>query len=267
MAAPSKIRRTILSSLPAIGILTVPLSYLLLEKLKWGLIPQLQPARAVLFVTAFMMILGAAAGARAAENKRWIESVAWFFIVLAVPMSARVFSMSLRQFVLAVTLAMAFVVATQLRRYVWGPVVIVAVGIAPFFVLPEWGRVRNYPPIHLTGVEDLARFAHERTPKDAVFLFGDGGAGPFPSIFRARSDRAVYVDWKSGGQINYSESIAQEWWQRWQSVKALQFDPREVPRLHDLGIDYLVLGSSLRLSDRMPAYENLEFVVYDLSSH
>ena len=43
--------REFLLGMPLIGLLSLPASYLLLEKLKWGLIPQLQPARALLFVT------------------------------------------------------------------------------------------------------------------------------------------------------------------------------------------------------------------------
>jgi hypothetical protein len=254
-----------LIGLPAIGIFTVPLSYLLLERLKWGLIPQVQPARAVLFVIAFAVILGAAAGIRAAQNRRAIESLAWFAIVVAVPMSTRIFSMSLRQWVLTAGLAAALYLVIRVQNFRWAPALLMAVAIAPFFVLPGLGRVRNYADLPLAGAEDLARFARERTPKEAVFSFGDAGTGPFPSIFRALADRAVYVDWKAGGQINYSESIAREWWRRWRNVNALEFDPNEVAGLHALGIDYLVLGGSLRLRDRQPAYENTEFLVYDLA--
>ena len=250
--------------LPTIGLLSIPLSFVLLEKLKWGLVPQVQPARAVLFVTAFVMILGAAAAIRAAERKIWIESILWFALVVAVPTSTRILSMSFRQAVLVAALAAAFSASIFLHRFRWAPALLIAVAIAPFFVLPGPARVRNYPLLPLGGVDDLARYARNRTSNNAVFLFGDAGRGPFPSIFRACSDRAVYVDWKSGGQINYSESIAQEWWTRWQSVNALQFRPREVEGLGDLGIDYLVLGSSLRLNDRPPTYENREFVVYGL---
>ena len=63
-----KTARLFLIGMPAIGILSVPLSYILLDQLKWGLIPQFQPARALLFVTAFAVILGAAAAIRAAEQ-------------------------------------------------------------------------------------------------------------------------------------------------------------------------------------------------------
>jgi hypothetical protein len=74
--------------------------------------------------------------------------------------------------------------------------------------------------------------------------------------------RAVYADWKAGGQMNYSESIAEKWWRRGREVDGLRFDPAKIGRLRELGIDYLVLGRAHRLKDRAPVYENGEFVVY-----
>ncbi len=128
------------------------------------------------------------------------------------------------------------------------------------------GRVRNYPSPDLSGVDSLANFARTRTSKDAVFLFGDAGKSPVPSIFRAEGERAVYVDWKAGGQMNFHESLATEWWQRWQSTNALRFDASETGRLPGLGIDYLVLSAAHRLPDGQPVYETNEFVVYSVSS-
>jgi hypothetical protein len=230
----------------------------LLDQLKWGLIPQFQPARALLFVTAFAVILGAAAGVRAAEQKSWIESVIWFVIVLAVPTTVPLFSISGRNLLLLLALAIALCGALALDR----PAVLAVMAIAPSFVLPYLAHVRNYPRPNLAGLEDLARFARTQTPRDAVFLFGDAGSSPDPSIFRAESERAVYVDWKSGGQMNFSDPLAGEWWQRWQNTNELRFDPTEVGRLTEMGVDYLVLAPSHHLTDRQPAYENGQFVLY-----
>src|SRR5205085_10850223 len=44
--------------LPLLGVLSMPVSYLLLEKIRWAFIPQFQPARALLIITAFAMIMG-----------------------------------------------------------------------------------------------------------------------------------------------------------------------------------------------------------------
>ena len=248
--------------MPALGILSVPVSYILLDQLKWGLIPQFQPARALVFVTAFAVILGAAAGIRAAEQKRWIESVLWFVMVLAVPTAVPLFSISGRNLLLLLALSIALCGTLALQQFRFAPALLAAAAIAPSFVLPYWAHVRNYPRPNLGGLEDLVQFARTQTPKDAVFLFGDAGSSPDPSIFRAESLRSVYVDWKSGGQMNFSEPLAREWWQRWQNTDALRFDPAEVSRLSGLGIDYLVLSASHRLPNRGPEYENSQFLVY-----
>jgi hypothetical protein len=260
-----KAARLFLIGMPAIGILSVPVSYILLDQLKWGLIPQFQPARALLFVTAFAVILGAAAGIRAAEQKRWIESVLWFAIVLAVPTSVPIFSISAHNLLLLLALAMALCGTVALERFRFAPALLAVAAIAPSFVLPLFAHVRNYPRPNLAGLEDLAHFARAQTPQDAVFLFGDAGSSPDPSIFRAESERAVYVDWKSGGQMNFSEPLAREWWQRWQNTNELRFDPAEAGRLARMGIDYLVLSPVHRLAGRRPAYENSQFVVYKIT--
>jgi hypothetical protein len=258
-----KAARLFLIGMPALGILSVPVSYILLDQLKFGLIPQFQPARALLFVTAFAVILGAAAGIRAVEYKRWIESVFWFVMVLAVPTAVPIFSISGRNVLLLLALAVALCGALAMERFRFAPALLAAAAIAPGFVLPYLAHVRNYPRPNLAGLEDLAEFARAQTPKDAVFLFGDAGSSPDPSIFRAESLRAVYVDWKSGGQMNFSEPLAREWWQRWQNTSELNFDPAEVGRLQGMGIDYLVLSPRHRLTDRQPEFENRQFVVYN----
>jgi hypothetical protein len=254
--------RLFLIGMPAIGILSIAISYILLDQLKWGLIPQFQPARALLFVTAFAVILGAAAGIRAAEQRRWIESVFWFVIVLAVPTSVPVFTISGRNLLWLLALALALCGALALQRFRFAPVLLVTIAIAPCFALPYLLHVRNYPRPNLVALDGLVQFARAQTPKDAVFLFGDAGSSPDPSIFRAESQRAVYVDWKSGGQMNFSEPLAREWWQRWQETNALHFDAAEVSKLAGLGIDYLVLPVGHRLTDRQPEFENHEFAVY-----
>src|SRR5205085_1567438 len=47
--------------LPLVGLLSLPVSYVLLERMNWALIPQFQPMRALLFVTLTMQVLAAIA--------------------------------------------------------------------------------------------------------------------------------------------------------------------------------------------------------------
>ncbi len=253
--------RAFLLGMPAIGMLSLPASYLLLEQLGWTLIPQFQPARALLFVTAFAIILTAAAGARAAESGRWKEAALWFVIAFAAPTQGRLITLQwpTRHWLLALVLA---VLAAFAMRFEWAP----AVAVTACLLFPTVGRVQNYPHWDQADLSRLAAFARDHTDKNAIFLFADAGKRLFPGLFRAQSQRSVYVDWKSGGQVNFHESMGEEWWRRWQSVHGLQFDRGEIPALASLGIDYVVLESSLRLPDRVPAYENRGFVVYRLDA-
>jgi hypothetical protein len=239
--------RLFLIGLPLLCTLTMPLSYLLLEQLKWGLIPQIQPARAVMFTTALAVILGAAAGIRA---KHWLESFAWFALVFVMPAGSPVFDLKLRQYLLVLGLAAALTLVLSLRQ----PILLAGIAVTPFFLLS------SLPTRNLAGIQGVEQFARSSTPKDAVFVFSDAKKGSFPCIFRAEALRAVYVDWKSGGQINFSETLGMEWWRRWRQTRELSgFDP-------SLGsaADYAVLETRHRLPDRRPVYENSDFIVYNL---
>ena len=73
--------------LPLLGVLSMPASYLLLEKMHWALIPEFQPVRGLLFVTAFAMILGAIVAAKAIAAKRYAEALAWLVLVFLPPVN------------------------------------------------------------------------------------------------------------------------------------------------------------------------------------
>ena len=258
-----KAARLFLVGMPAIGILSIPLSYLLLEKLKWALIPQLQPARGVLYITAMAVILGAAAGIRAAESRRWTESIVWFAIVLAVPAAPRLFSISVYNAAIVLALAVGFVAILWLAPgRVIVPAALTMMALASFLAMAYLVHVQNYPRLDLTSIDDVVHFARDHTTKDAVFLFGDAGRSPNPSIFRAEALRAVYVDWKSGGQINFSPDVADEWRDRWQGTHQLRFDPSDMSRLAGLGITYLILSRDHALPGRQTVYENSQYLVY-----
>jgi len=268
--------RFFLVGLPVVGMLSMPVSYLLLEKMKWSLIPQLQPLRALLLVTVLALVLAAAAAAKAAERGRWWESALWLLPAVAIPVHTRVLQVlwpnlanpTLRRraalVVLLALLGTLALAACRLRQRWPGWAALALAALLPFALIPGYAQVRNYPNLHHPELEDLSRWAHSQTPKDAVFLFPDAGQELYPGIFRAEALRAVYVDWKAGGQINFLKAFAREWWPRWQQTMAGTFQPEKVDAHPALGIDYVVLRGANRLPGRNPVYENSRYRVYRL---
>ncbi|MGI8744014.1 MAG: hypothetical protein ACR2NN_15845 [Bryobacteraceae bacterium] len=246
-----------LLGLPLIGVLSVPISFVLLENFKWGFIPQFQPARALLFVTSFAGILSAAAGVHAAQRRRVVEAVLWFAFVFVIPMQDRIENFLRPRTFLVIGLALCTALAVAFRRQI-----LVLVVLAAFVLPPTFGQVHNYSNLEDSGVSDLARFLGKRTPKDAMLLFADAGGALYPGIVRARSLRSVYVDWKSGGQVNYYRSLGEEWWSRWRAANALAFRPADFLRLPALGVDYVILTRASRMPSPAPVYQNSRFVVY-----
>ncbi len=137
--------------------------------------------------------------------------------------------------------------------------------IAPYFAIPLAGHVRNYPKLHTPEIEDLAGFASASTPKDAIFLFPDAGKALYPGLFRAEAIRSVYVDWKAGGQVNYFQSLAEDWSARWLATMSGKDIAANLPRFRDLGIDYAVMKKSDPLAGLTPVYHNDGYLVYRLT--
>jgi len=260
-------------SLPVFGLLMVPLTWLLLDKLKWILMPQYQPARAVLFITMFSVILSAIAGWRAAGEKRWAEASGWFFIVVAIPLNGLVLQLitgfytspvALERLGLAValSLSMAFIAVLAQRRHALAVTLAIAL---PLVAIPTVGGTRNYPDLHANPeLTQLAGWAASNTPKDAVFLFADGGRDLSAGIFRADAKRALYADWKGGGQVNLLRQFAAEWWQRWSAVNECKPPLRPIDHYRSLGIDYLVVKPSRMPQGAVAAFGNSRYSVIAL---
>jgi hypothetical protein len=240
---PPKLRVLVLG-LGVLGVASMPISWLLLEHWRWALVPQLQPMRALLFVALMMQFLTAAAGVKA---RRPFEAVAWFALAYLIPLQPLAWN--------RVLLAVALATLTALARF--APVA----AVLAFFAIPTLGGVVNYPHLHTPELAQLSAWARASTPQDAVFLFPDAARGLAPGIFRAESLRAVYVDWKSGGQANYLKAFGDEWWTRWQRTMAHGFTPADLPRYEALGIGYVVLQSPNRLP-RPAVFENARYVAY-----
>jgi hypothetical protein len=242
-----------LPGLVALGLLSMPLSWLLLEKWKLALIPQMQPLRMVLFITLVMQIVAIAAGLRA----RFAEAAVWFTVAY-LPAVQPLFTQAFPWRRLAVVVGMAAGTALLVSRTPrYAPVA----ALAAFFAIPALGGVVNYPNLHTRELAELSGWARSHTPRDAVFLFADVPRSYDPGVFRAEALRAVYVDWKGGGQVNYLRAFADQWWFRWQNTLAARFRPAALPKYEALGIHYVVLQPKNRLP-REAAFENGKYVVY-----
>ncbi|MDE3167870.1 MAG: hypothetical protein KGN36_18865, partial [Acidobacteriota bacterium] len=260
LAAMSRLRgpiaieaRAFLLGLPAAGLLTMPVSWLLLEQWKWGVIPQLQPMRTLLFVTLGATLAAAAAGLQAARKS---EAAMWLALAFLPPLQPLITGpFAWGRIALALVLGAAGAFAGR-----WVP----AVALAAYFAIPGLGGVVNYPKIQTPELAELSAWARANTPRDAVFLFPDTPRGLDPGVFRTEALRAVYVDWKGGGQVNYLLDFGEQWWFRWQQTLARRFTPADLPRYEGLGIRYVVLKREHRLAD--PAvWENARYAVYGLA--
>jgi hypothetical protein len=241
---PPKLRVLVLG-LGILGVASMPISWLLLEHWRWALVPQLQPMRALLFVALMVQFLTAAAGIKA---RRPFEAVAWFALAYLIPLQP----LAWNRVLLAVALAALTALAAR-----FAPVA----AVLAFFAIPILGGVVNYPHLHTPELAQLSAWARASTPQDAVFLFPDAAHGLDPGIFRAEALRAVYVDWKSGGQVNYFHEFAGEWWSRWQQTMARRFTPADMSKYETLGIGYVVLQGKTH-PPQPPLFENVSYAAY-----
>lgn len=242
-------RHWILIAMAAIGVLSMPLSWLLLERMRWALVPQAQPMRALLFTALAMQFFAAVAAFR---SRQWWEAAAWFFAaylltvqpVLTDPWAWR-----------PVAVVAALAVVSAWRRAA------LPAALAAFVAIPVVGGVVNYPNQHTPELAQVSAWARNSTSKDAVFLFPDARRGGEPGIFRAEALRAVYVDWKGGGQVNYVRGFGENWWFRWNETMVPKFSGAMLAKYNGLGIQYVVVQAKNRLP--IPSlYENAAYVVY-----
>ena len=257
----------IIVTLPLIGVLAVPISYLLLEQAKWVFISQFQPARYLLFVTFMAALLCAMGGIAAAERRRWAEAIALLIIVFVIPMDAKSTNIFWPDFAnvlslkrLGIAVALAIIAALAVARNSRAGLAVAA--LLPFVVIPAFGQVRNYAALHHTELDDLGRWARQNTAKDALFQFANAGRDLAPGVFRARATRALYADWKAGGQVNFQKQFSDLWWQRWQQVEK----PQTLDKYRQLGIDYVVFSAGDGVpADAEPVYANARYVVFKLN--
>jgi len=254
---PAEYRAFVLG-LPLLGLASMPLSWLLLEHARWVLMPQLQPMRLLLFLALMMQFAAAVAGAHAALARRWWEAVAWFAVACWLPLQPVVTEpYALRRVAVLVLVA---AIATAAMRFRAAPLA----GAAALILIPFAGGVINYPRLDTPELRQLSDWAAHSTARDAVFLFPDAGRSLAPGVFRSEALRAVYVDWKGGGQVNFNRPFGEEWWRRWSATMAGGFHPADVPKYGAAGIDYMVLRPQHRLPEA-PLFANAQYLVYKIA--
>jgi hypothetical protein len=256
--------------LPLIGIISVPVSYLLLEQLRWSLIPQVRPARALLFTVATASLACSIAGIRAALKRETWEALFWFVVVFALPLNVRILDLlrvsnagTLVQLLLCI--ALAGLLAAFLTRFASTSLGFFAllIPLIAIFIAPSIGCVESPPKNAEEAIAEVADWAENNTWGSSMFLFPGAGRDLSPGMFRAESRRAVWVDWKTGSLSDFFESFAQDWWERWQQTMEGPFSARRLEGLLSLPVDYYVLKRENQLADVKPVFENSEFVVYD----
>jgi hypothetical protein len=213
----------------------------------------------LLFTLLAMQILGSIAAARALTKRKWMEGALWLLIAYLPPLES-FFPAALYPRRIAVAIGLAALTAALWRISPKWPAAAAAVGM---FAIPMLGGVVNYPRAHTPELAQLSEWARRSTPIDAVFLFPDLGRDLEPGIFRAEALRAVYVDWKGGGQVNYLRDFAPVWWQRWQQTMQ-GFHAADLNRYAALGIRYVALRKPL--AARTPVFQNAQWLVYDLGA-
>lgn len=251
--------RFLTAALIGYGLAMIPLQWLLLDLGKWVLMPQFQPARAVLWVAVMAELLALAAAWKAAAERRWLEAGAWSVAAFLLPAAGAAPLVELWKYPErfgAAALAAGFALAGAR----WPRMAAVA-AMAAFVVMPKVGRLELYPKLHTAELDELAAWARTATGKDDVFLFADSGRRLEPGVFRARALRALYVDWKSGGQANLLRDYGYEWKRRWDAVREARPPLLELEEYARLGVDWVVVSPANAPPGAAPAFRNARYAV------
>jgi hypothetical protein len=254
--------------MPLAGVLSVPLSYLLLERLHLAIVPQVQPARALAYTVAFASIACGMAAAKAAMRKRPLAATAWMLVVVAMPLDTRWFDLlrihdARSSATFGVWIALALLAGVAMSYLNRNRLRTAAIAVPALAVLVIPTGVRNYTAIDKQPVTEVAEWARNNTWGSSMFLFPDAGHTLYPGIFRAISERAIYVDWESGSQVSYFETFAQEWYARYKQTMDGTFTAARLEDMLSLPIDYYVLKRSDAVVGAKAAYWNSEYVVYE----
>ena len=260
--------RVFAASMPAMGLLSLPLAWILMERFKWALMAQVQPARSLLYTAFFAVILSVVAAMLAMRSRRWVEAALWWMPGLltavrgflwdgqAVPMS------DIQVVAAAVVAAMVagwFATRSGERWPVFAALMIVSLPVLTGWMWKEVLHRANFQQAQSAELTATAQWARGNTAKDAMFLLPELTRSSESGIFRARAQRALFVDWKIGGQVNYSRDLSFEWWRRMQMADD---KTRTLESWRSEGVDFLVLKAATAFGGGREVYRNSKYAVY-----
>ncbi len=252
----------LLAALGMVGALSLPVSYVVLELAHF---PQFQPTRALVLLTLVSALVATACSLFAASQGRWIQSAAWLAIPLLESTEPKLISWFATPFqiVAAIALLAAMVLGQMLAKRSGG-ITLALAGALPIFLIPLLGLADPPRTFETPELDQVAQWARQQTPEDTVFLFPDAGHSLEPGVFRARSLRAHYVDWKSRGHANYFPSFEWEWTRRWNDTHTGHWmvTKEDFPALREFHVDYLVVSAEHPILGTDPMFRNSRFIVY-----
>jgi hypothetical protein len=258
--------RWLMAGMGFAGIVSVFCSYVLADRARLAIAVALQPSRMLVFTILFTSFACALAAVQAIKRRRHGEALGWFALVTALPLNARIFDF-LRifeaghgvPFALGLSIAALLTWTARSKRLL--PIGLLA-AIPALALAVHAGRLSPSDESR-KSVTELAGWAEQNTWGGSLFLFPDAGRERYPGVFRARSQRALWVDWKSGMLAASFQPVALEWFDRWQGSMEGGFSRERLERLLPLPIDYYVVKSAHRLPGMPTAFRNQEFYVYD----
>jgi len=242
------------------GLISIPLSYLLLDlgHLAWA--ARLQPTRMLLFSVAASALLFALAGMKAMRERLVYEALGWFLLLFSLPISKGIFEF-LRVTPIALALASAAFLTGLLLRFATGRLRFLALASPVFTVWLLWHMKERQ--VTTPSTAELAAWADASTWGSSIFLFPDAGRAAYPSVFRVQSRHGLWVDWATARGVVYSDAVAARWEERWRDTMAGGFSADRIERMLALPIDYYVVRGGHRLQGARQAFSTRDFVVYD----
>jgi hypothetical protein len=254
----------------AVGGLSVPFAWIVLDQAHWALAGPWDPIRALFFIALLASLLSAVCGIIAVQKKIWWEAPMWLAIAFALPVKDRLVTWFVNPWLIAlvvalvgVSVAAAWFSGTKPASRTRGLALAIA-GVLPFLALPASGLLAPPAPADSPELKQLAEWARAKTDETTVFLFADdglfGGSGPF----RARALRSVYVDYEGRAVASFYPGFAAEWMMRWRDVHqgGWLVGPQDFPDLAERHIDFVVLRKEHAIPTKRPAFSNSRYEVY-----